>query len=193
MRGFLTTAVLVAALTGASVAGTFAPAWQIGSPAVTVTCPLTVGGRFEAKTKALGGRLEVDAANPARLSGSLSVDLATLETGISLRDAHLRDRYLEIGKGDGYSHAVLSDITLVSGQAATVNGRTEFTGTLRVHGTTRPVRGQATVTRTGTRVTVDATFPVSLTAFTIPEPRYLGVGVRDEVRVRATFVATEAQ
>ena len=36
---------------------------------------------------------------------------------------------------------------------------------------------------------VDATFPVQLPDFGIPEPRYLGVGVRDQVQVRARFVA----
>jgi polyisoprenoid-binding protein YceI len=187
---------LRAALVGAYLlagagADALAPAWQITSPSVAVTCPLTVGGRFEAKTTALSGRLDVDPANPARLSGTLVVDLATLETGISLRDSHLRERYLEVTKGEGYAHAVLSDVTLVSGGAATVQGRTDFTGTLKLHGVSKTIVGQATVTRSAGTVKVDASFPISLNAFTIPEPRYLGVGVRDEVRVRATFVAKE--
>lgn len=191
MRRLLTTAVTAGALAGLAALHAAAPAWRVVAPAVVVTCPLTVGGRFEAKTKALSGRLETTDASPSRLAGTLSVDLSTLETGISLRDSHLRDRYLEIGKGDGFTHAVLSDITLVARHVAGFEGRTEFTATLRVHGVTRPVAGQATVTRAGRGVKVDATFPISLNAFAIPEPRYLGVGVRDEVRVRAEFVATE--
>lgn len=191
MRRLLTTAAATGVVAAAATLHALAPAWRTGSAEVIVSCPLTVGGHFDAKTKALEGRLDVDPANPSRLTGTLAVDLSTLETGISLRDSHLRERYLEVGKGEGYRRAVLSDVVLVSRQAASFSGRTNFTATLLVHGATKPVAGEATVTRSGRTVKVDATFPISLNGFAIPEPRYLGVGVRDQVRVRATFVATE--
>ena len=76
-------------------------------------CPLTVGGSFEAKTAqplgaaARGSRESVE-ARPA----SIAVDLATLDSGISLRNTHMRDNYLEVGKGEGFERAVLSDIVL---------------------------------------------------------------------------------
>ena len=36
---------------------------------------------------------------------------------------------------------------------------------------------------------VEATFSISLDAFDIPPPRYLGVGVRDTVEITVTFDA----
>ena len=47
--------------------------------------------------------------------------------------------------------------------------------------------GQARITRAGADVRVDASFPVNLPDFGIPEPRYLGVGVKDQVQVKVKF------
>jgi polyisoprenoid-binding protein YceI len=58
---------------------------------------------------------------------------------------------------------------------------------LLVHGTRKPVSGQIQVTRTGSDVRIDASFPVNLPDFGIPEPRYLGVGVKDQVQVKVKF------
>ena len=151
-----------------------------------VLCPLTVGGSFEAKTRSLSGQLTVDPAQPTRLVGELAVDLATLDSGIGLRNTHMRDNYLEVGKGELYARAVLSDI-VVKGEAAAVTGATTFTGTLLVHGARKPVSGQVRVTRTGSDVRIEASFPVNLPDFGIPEPRYLGVGVKDQVQVKVKF------
>ena len=44
--------------------------------------------------------------------GNLTVDLRTLDTGIGLRNDHLRDHYLEVDKGPGFDKAILSEIVL---------------------------------------------------------------------------------
>lgn len=163
--------------------------WSVAAGDVTVVCPLTVGGSFEAKSPALSGRLAADPSNPGRLQGELAVDLATLDTGISLRNTHMRDNYLEVGRGEGFSRAVLKDIVL-AGDAATAGGSATFTATLLVHGVERPVRGDARVSRNGDRVRVDASFPVVLADHQISKPRYLGVGVRDQVQVKVRFEAS---
>ncbi len=117
------------------------------------------------------------------------MDLTTLDTGIGLRNTHMRDKYLEVGKGDGYTQAVLSDITLAEGDPATFEGKTNFTGTLTLHGQRKPIKGEARLQRRGSAVAVEATFPVVLQDFGIAKPRYLGVGVRDEVQVHVRFTA----
>jgi polyisoprenoid-binding protein YceI len=163
-----------------------APAWRIASGEIAVVCPLTVGGSFEAKTGSLAGELRVDAAQPAKLLGELSVDLRTLDTGISLRNTHMREHYLEVARGDGFERAVLGDITL-GADASTASGSTSFTATLLVHGVKKPVAGTARIARAGDEVRVEATFPVRLAEFGIPDPRYLGVGVKDQVQVKVKF------
>jgi hypothetical protein len=120
------------------------------------------------------------------------VDLATLDSGISLRNTHMRENYLEVGKGEGYQRAHLKDIVL-AGDPATLSGATTFSATLLVHGVERPVRGSARVSREGAGIRVEASFPVALPDHGIAKPRYLGVGVRDEVTVKVKFQASAAE
>jgi polyisoprenoid-binding protein YceI len=191
-RSRLLTALAAAlALTGVPVLRA-ETAWTVTAGAVTVVCPLTVGGSFEARTTALAGRLAVDSAQPGRLAGELAVDLATLDSGISLRNTHMRENYLEVGKGEGYQRAHLKDIVL-AGDPATLSGATTFSATLLVHGVERPVRGSARVSREGAGIRVEASFPVALPDHGIAKPRYLGVGVRDEVTVKVKFQASAAE
>jgi polyisoprenoid-binding protein YceI len=185
LAGALTLALATASAAPVAV-GAQSATWRIASGELVVLCPLTVGGSFEARTSSVSGQLAVDAAQPPRLTGEIAVDLKTLDTGIALRNTHMRENYLEVGKGDGFERAVLSEI-VVKGDAATVTGTTTFTATLLVHGTRKPVSGQARIARTGADVRVEASFPVSLPDFGIPEPRYLGVGVRDQVHVKVKW------
>lgn len=165
--------------------------WTVTTGEIRVTCPLTVGGSFEAKTTSLTGNLSLDSSG-SMLSGELSVDLATLDTGIALRNEHMRDKYLEVAKGSDYARAVLSGIAAGDVSGDFKEGARPFTARLLLHGTTRPVSGRATLKRQASGVRVDATFPVRLSEHGIPDPRYLGVGVGKEVTVRAVFLANPA-
>jgi polyisoprenoid-binding protein YceI len=153
---------------------------------ITVVCPLTVGGSFEAKTKALSGEVGPAPQQAGGLDGALLVKLDTLETGIGLRDHHLRDSYLEVGKGAGYDVATIENIQLEKS-----DGKSPFQGTLMLHGQKRQVSGTSTIHRRGDgTIHVDAEFPLKVSEFEIPKPTYLGVGVRDEIRVKVAFNAS---
>jgi polyisoprenoid-binding protein YceI len=166
-------------------------AWTVTTGEVRVTCPLTVGGSFEAKTTALAGSLSVDSSSTT-LAGELSVDLAKLDTGISLRNEHMRNNYLEVGKGAGFDKAVVSSVDVGSLAGGVTDGARPFSAQLRLHGVVQPIKGRATLSRRGGGVRVDAYFPVRLSDYGIPDPRYLGVGVGQEVHVRVTFLANPA-
>lgn len=165
------------------------PAWSVAQGEVRVVCPMTVGGSFEAKTTSLRGSVTLAAAQPAAFSGDFSVDLRTLDTGIGLRDDHLRDEYLEVGKGEDFAKAVLSDVHLGGVDAGSFQGKTAFTGTFALHGARRPITGKTEIRREGSSVRVEASFPVTLTDYGIAKPQYLGVGVKDEVEVKVSLVA----
>jgi len=165
--------------------------WRVARGDVRVACPMTVGGSFEAKTSAIQGTATPGAPG-APFGGEISVDLATLDTGIGLRNEHLRNKYLEVGRGQGFNRAVLSAIRLGDTDPRGFQGKTAFTGTFLLHGTTKPVAGQATIRREGSGVRVEASFPLSVAAFGIEEPRYLGVGVRDQVTVSVSLMAEPA-
>ena len=163
---------------------------QLARGEVRLVCPLTIGGSFEVKTMAVAGSLSLVGAHPPAYSGDISVDLHTLDTGIGLRNTHLRDRYLEVDKGDGFDKAVVSGIQLAEVDPDTFQGRTSFTGTLLVHGVRKPIAGQVQIRRSRSAVRAEASFPVTLADYGIAKPQYLGVGVKNEVQVRVTFDLT---
>jgi polyisoprenoid-binding protein YceI len=166
--------------------------WHVGRGEVSVKCPMTVGGSFDAGSSALIGTLTASAARPSALDGSLAVDLRTVDTGIALRNEHLREKYLEVDKGAGYDQAVLSDVVLQGLSADAPAGKGSFTGSLMLHGVKKPVTGPVEIRQAGTGWRVRASFPVNLPDYNIDKPRYLGVGVKDTVQVSVTFTATQS-
>jgi polyisoprenoid-binding protein YceI len=179
--------IAIVLIAGAAGAQSTARAWTVASGDVRVTCPMTVGGSFEAKTSALAGQLSID-SSATMLAGELSVDLKTLDTGITLRNQHMVENYLEVGKGEGFDRATLSNID-VGALASGVDGQKPFTARLRLHGVTQTVTGRATLSSRGSSVRVDASFPLHISDFAIAAPRYLGVGVKNDVTVRVVFTA----
>ena len=170
--------------------GADAPAYRVLRGEVRVVCPLTVGGVFETKTTSISGTVGVADGSPAALSGELSVHLSTLETGIELRNTHLREKYLEVGRGAEFASAVLSGVRLDKAGASTFRGQTPFAGTLLLHGRRRPVAGQAEIRSEGQDVRVLASFPLHIDDYGIAAPRYLGVGVKNEVQVKISLLLT---
>jgi YceI-like domain len=183
-------AALITWLVASGVSGAQSHSWTMATGDVRVTCPLTVGGSFEARTTALKGRLSVDPATTA-LAGELSVALKTLDTGISLRNQHMLDNYLEVQKSEDFETAVLSNIDVGPLTSGVAKGQSRFTARLRLHGTTQEGAGQATISERGASVRVEASFPVRISDYAISDPRYLGVGVKNEVVVRVVFLANE--
>lgn len=171
-----------------------AQAWRVAGGHVTVVCPLTVGGRFEAKTAAVTGDVTLPEGT-REIDGAFSVDLRTLDTGIGLRNTHLRDNYLEVSRGPTYETAVLNAVVLDApapsrGRSATLG----FKGVLSVHGNARPIAGTAEVAHKGDTLDVKVKFPLRIDVYEIARPTYLGVGVTNQidVEVRATLKPASA-
>jgi polyisoprenoid-binding protein YceI len=181
--------VLVVFFTGATIVA--AGPWPVGQGDVRVMCPITVGGSFEAKTTALSGSVTASASGSPAFEGSLAVDLRTLDTGISLRNDHLREKYLEVDKAPGYDKAVLSEIDLKGLKPDAPDGKGAFTGSLTLHGVKKSVTGPVEVRKAGTGLRVKASFPVNLSDYNISEPSYLGVGVKNTVQFEVTFTVTQ--
>ena len=190
-------AAIVLVLAATSGRAAEAPAWQIEQGDVRVTVPLKPGGAFAATTTALSGTLRlVEAApgsKPARLAGEITMDLTAIDTGIALRNQHLRENYLEVGKGAGFDKAVLTDIRLAAADGDGFEGDTDFRATLALHGVAKEVSGKVAVKREGTGRRVRAEFPLTLTDFSITPPVYLGVGVGSRLLVKVQCLAIPVQ
>jgi len=114
----------------------------------------------------------------------VTVPLAKLDTGIDLRNRHMRDKYLEVGK---YPAAVLkvskSALTFPKGGPVTSKG----TGTLTLHGQSRPTAFTYAAKPAGAGASVSASLRLDMTEFGIEKPGYSGVSVKPEVEVTVTF------
>jgi polyisoprenoid-binding protein YceI len=168
-----------------------AQSWRATQGDVRVAVPLRPGGGFEAKTQGLKGTLTLAAADPVRFTGELELDLTTIDTGIQLRNQHLRENYLEVAK-PGFDKAVLSDIRVGEARSETFEGRSGFAGTLKLHGVSKAIGGSAELKREAGGMRVTASFPLLLTDFGIEPPQYMGVGVGNRLSVKVTFLAAPA-
>lgn len=170
-----------------------AESWNLTSGEVRVRCRLTVGGSFDAVTSRVSGALRLEDGGAPGLPGQVRVGLDSLDTGIELRNRHLRETYLEVDRGDEFREAVLTAVELADPlPSGARDHETGFAGLLSLHGMERRVEGEARLVRRDGRVRVEAEFPLSLAEFAIAPPRYLGVGVRDELRITVSFDAAIA-
>jgi polyisoprenoid-binding protein YceI len=182
--------VLALALSGPGAGAAQSGEWTVIRGELRAVCPLNVGGSIEARSLGLAGALALapEATAGASFGGDLRLDLGTIDTGIDLRNRHLRENYLEIAKGPGFSEAVLSDLRLPETSPSRPEGKAGFTAVLLLHGVKRPVSGRAEIKTIVNTARVEARFPVKLSAYGIPPPRYLGVGVQDEIEVNVSLV-----
>jgi polyisoprenoid-binding protein YceI len=177
----------IALMTGAAAPAAAADSYKVTTGEVTVMCPLTVGGSFEAKTKNLSGDVAPAADQQGAVRGALKVELQTLETGIGIRDRHMRNNYLEVEKGPAFATATIEDIRIEK-----MAGKTVFSGMLSLHGQKKKVTGAAELQQKDGSIRVQAQFPVKVSEFEIPAPTYLGVGVRDEIQIKVSMMAVPA-
>src|SRR3954464_3529267 len=139
----------IAAFAAATTAGAASAqdVYRVSGGEVTVVCPLTVGGSFEAKTKNVSGEVASAPAQSGTVGGAVKVDLQTLATGIGLRDRHMRENYLEVSKGPDFAVATIEQIRIER-----LDGKTTFSGTLLLHGQKKAVSGTAELRQQGDRI-----------------------------------------
>lgn len=153
--------------------------------------------RFEGKTGHLEGSIDV---NPADLGDSarvhFEVDLATLDTGIPMRNRHMRENHLETAR---YPKAIFDGASIHAPVSALVAGKStplEVEGTFTLHGVSRRIhiRVEATykLQKTGEQIAFRTSFPVTLSEYQISRPQFLFMKLAEtqEVQVRGVATAT---
>ncbi len=118
------------------------------------------------------------------------LDLNTLDTGVKLRDKHMRDNYLETKKFPfaeftGTLQALPPFDALQEGKQTAVTA----VGTFKIHGVAREIRVPGTLRLENNELLLNATFKVLLTDYDIRKPSLLGYELADEqeVLIRARF------
>lgn len=117
----------------------------------------------------------------------IDVALARLTTGIDLRDHHMRDKYLEVGKFPNAELIIDRKTLKLSGDASA-----DAPATLKLHGQSRSVTIHYTSHASGSIFQVYGTVHLDMTDYGIEQPAYLGVKVKPEVDVTVHFDASDA-
>lgn len=144
---------------------------------------LKIRGKLE-DGKSLGGKLEIV---EGKLQGKAQVKLESFDTGINLRNQHMKEKYLEVPKYPE-STVTLKPITL-SGDTtkATYEWSGPFEGTLKLHGVEKPIKGDLKVSKADEKWKGSFSFSFELSDFGIDVPKYLGITVSKAVSVEAAF------
>lgn len=115
-------------------------------------------------------------------------DLSTLDTGISLRNEHMKDKYLEVGKHPKAKLQIAKlDLPADWTPTTALSKEIPFDGELEMHGVKKPVKGTAQVSSGAAGASVNAKFQLAITDFQIGIPSYAGVTVADKVDVEVNL------
>lgn len=127
------------------------------------------------------------------VTGELTFDETSLNTGIDMRDHHMKEKYLQTDK---YPTAKLKITKLVLPSDFSLNGfkadNVPMEGELTLHGVTKPVKGTANIAGNGGVATSHVAFGAQISDYSIEIPTYMGVKVADHVDIEADIVAKPA-
>lgn len=105
-------------------------------------------------------------------SGTFEVNLNDFDTGIALRNEHMKKQYLET---DTYPIAkfILDPIIIPK------DGKFNWSGNMTLHGVTKGIDGYAEVLNK----VIDVSFSIKMSDFKIKKAIYLGVGMDDKISI----------
>jgi len=115
------------------------------------------------------------------------VPLAGLQTGISLRDRHMRERYLEVDKHPDAVLALPWALVKLPEDGRSLEGTAQ--GTMSLHGKSHDVQVRYRLARTGSVYQVSGSIALDIRDYDIDVPSYFGVTVQPEIEASASFNA----
>jgi len=150
---------------------------------------------FDGKTREVRGHVTMDpAAIGAWMEVQVEVDLASLDTGIDLRNKHMRENHLETAKypkttflGGKVTYASATRLE----PGATVNFTIE--GVIDLHGVKKPLRAPVEMTYAVVdgvpQLKVKSSFQLKLAHFDIKRPKFLVMQLDEVQRLSLELVA----
>ncbi len=176
------------------------PKWLFTSALAVGLLSLTVAGRAALGT-ASGAKVSFSATGTMGLSFTgttselsvtddgtnvvITVPFANMTTDNSLRDHHMKEKYLEVAKYPSATLTIARSALKVPAAGAEAAG--DAPGTLNLHGQTKPVTVHYTAKGNGAQIDAQGSFHVNFNDYGISVPNYVGVTVKPDVDVSASF------
>jgi polyisoprenoid-binding protein YceI len=130
------------------------------------------------------GSDDVDRADSSAGEYYFEVDLGSLDTGIGLRNSHMRENYLETAK---YPYAQLlgqlDPMTRIDDSTFSVT----ISGQLAIHGVTRPLNSVITVKTAAPGYFVQSRFAVALPDYKIKIPSLMFLKIDEIIKLEVDF------
>lgn len=135
--------------------------------------------KIHAKGGAPKGQLMV---KEGKVSGTLTFKLDSLDTGIGMRNDHMKKRYLETAKFPE-AKLTLADLPLPEGYAVPDFSVSDlpFKATLSLHGIEKQVEGTLKAKRDGDDLAINARFALKIEDFSIKSPSFAGITMANDV------------
>lgn len=112
-----------------------------------------------------------------QLSGTAIVNLEKLDSGIEMRDQHLKEKYLETKK---FPTATLE----IKSQKVSLEGKkSEIEATLDFHGKKKPIKLFMELRKKDKTIVMKSNFDFSLTEFGVELPSFQGITAADQVKL----------
>jgi polyisoprenoid-binding protein YceI len=155
------------------------------------------------KAKVISAQFDIDPSHVRTARGTVTVDLKSLDTGIGLRDKHMRDNHLH---ADSFPAALFTvdSVSLAGGTLPSLNAGepTALTihGQMALHGVTKPLSIPAKATyrpadpaKPGTFgiLRLETAFGVKLSDYAIPRPEFLFLKLSEEVKITIDLTLSE--
>jgi polyisoprenoid-binding protein YceI len=172
-RSFIRPAALAATLVLTTVIVAHAAIKEVAPGTSMVTAKATGGLTIEGKGKGV-------TASETNGVITITAPVNKLETGLSLRNDHLRDA-IHAEKHPNATLAVKRDALKFPGDGAKVEA--DATGDFTINNVTKPLKFHYSVVRKGTHYVVHGTAKLDFTKHGIEEPGYLGVKVKKDVEI----------
>ena len=171
---FSSTLLLTAAVFAFAVV---APAWNIGKHNITFSST-AVGGIF----RTFKGSISFDEQNLAASNFSVTIDVASINTGNALQNKHAKS-------DEWFDAAKFPQIKYTSKKIVKAGAGYQVTGDLEIHGFKKEFTIPFTFKRAGNTATFNGTFDVNRNDYHIGKP---GGDVPDVIKVTVAVPVTKA-
>jgi polyisoprenoid-binding protein YceI len=117
------------------------------------------------------------------VGSTFEIDLNEFDTKLSLRNEHMKNNYLETQKFP-ITKLRVSELLL---DLKKNNESVPFSGTLNLHGVSKPVSGVVETKLTDSDVAVLAKFSIKTSEFDIKQVDYMGIKVAETIDITVSF------
>ncbi|MCX7876720.1 MAG: YceI family protein [Melioribacteraceae bacterium] len=116
------------------------------------------------------------------------VDLNTVDTGIGLRNRHMRENYLETDK---YRYAIFSGKIISYNKINEKEFDVNLNGEMKIHGVTKNVSLTGKIFLVGNELNIKSKFSVKLSDYNIEIPKLMFMKINEEIKLELDFFMME--